>query len=241
MQDSGEQFVPGESPARLQQEHLARYRFARNFCEGKSVLDIACGTGYGAYELSTIARSVVGVDISEAAISFAQERYQRENLSFIKGDGTVLKFEENMFDVIVSFETIEHLNKDQRVSFYQHLSHALKDEGILVFSTPNKKITSPYTKKPLNPFHVLEFTKSELRKELEQFFLIKDWYGQRFVLRILTYPLVRKSVRVIEVLSQRDFGFYLTRYSADVTRWSSCNQEPRIMLAILGKRVFHDV
>lgn len=235
MQNSGEQFVPGISSPRLQEEHLARYEFAKQFCRGKNVLDIACGTGYGSHELSKIAKSVTGVDISADSVVFARDNYKKENLSFIEKDCTKIQFEKGSFDIIISFETIEHLNEKHRIAFYATLRDAVKDGGTLIFSTPNKRITSPYTEKPLNPFHVLEFSRNDLQKELDKFFVIKEWCGQRFVPRILTYKLVRKFTRFLEILFRMDFAIYSTRYPALVTKWET-DSEPRVMIMVAGKK-----
>ncbi len=235
MENSGEQLIPNISSSRLQEEHRERYKFAKQFCRGKAVLDIACGTGYGSYELSREADRVVGIDISEESICFAQDKYKRENLSFLRADCTKVYLKKNYFDVVVSFETIEHLNEEQRTMFYQHLCDTLKDDGVLVFSTPNKTITSPYTEKPLNLFHILEFTRASLQKELEKFFAVKGWYGQRFAPKILTYKLARKLIRLTELLLGRDFGFYSTFYSSAVSKWGD-TYEPRVMVVVLKKK-----
>ena len=66
---TGEFLVPGQSPAHLEQDHLERYRFARGFADGRRVLDIACGAGYGSQMLAEAgAETVTGVDLNQDII-----------------------------------------------------------------------------------------------------------------------------------------------------------------------------
>jgi 2-polyprenyl-3-methyl-5-hydroxy-6-metoxy-1,4-benzoquinol methylase len=236
MKNTGEQLILGESNNRLVEEHVLRYKFITKYCYGKKILDIACGTGYGSYQLSQIAGLVVGVDLSDLSIKTAKERYQNENLSFIVGDCAQVSFE-HKFDVIVSFETVEHLDESTRKKFYNICSNFLENDGIFIVSTPNKKICSPYSDKPLNKFHVLEFTKQKLELELSQIFSIQEWFGQRFIYTFLTWKLVRKFVRLIEVLLKKDFKIYSELTSPNVKKWNKYFFiQPRIMLSLMKKK-----
>src|SRR5690606_33969585 len=95
-------------------EHLHRYAFAAQFVSGKKVLDLASGEGYGSYLLAKEANFVVGVDIDENAVKHASQKYQAENLNFVKGSicETPIKGEKE-FDVIISFEAIEHIEEQE--------------------------------------------------------------------------------------------------------------------------------
>src|SRR5690348_13511788 len=108
MDFTGERFVP-HTEGDIQLEHMHRYVAARLLVQGKRVLDIACGEGYGSDLLSEAAASVVGVDIDEAAISHARQAYVRPNLKFLRGDAVAIPLGDSSVDVVVSFETIEHL------------------------------------------------------------------------------------------------------------------------------------
>lgn len=181
---TGEYFVPGKSPQRVEIDHIRRYEFAAQFVRNKNVLDIACGTGYGSKLLAEAgALSVVGVDISIELVDYAKSNYQLKNLSFVKGD--ICRFEnKSKFDIIICFETIEHIQNYKAA--LKNLYGLLKKHGILFISSPNRLITSPYAKtifdKPENPFHVREFTLKELQSELlSAGFLVRDEniFGQR--------------------------------------------------------------
>jgi SAM-dependent methyltransferase len=165
---TGERLVPEVQRGELvHAEHLARYRFAAGLARGRRVLDAACGEGYGSALLASAgAASVTGVDIDEATVVRARERY---GLGFEVADVASLPFREGSFDLIVSFETIEHLGDPEAA--VAELSRVLAPAGVLIISTPNKhEYLVP------NEFHVREFTHEEF----------VDLLGERFaVVRVL--------------------------------------------------------
>jgi ubiquinone/menaquinone biosynthesis C-methylase UbiE len=156
-------------------EHAARYRWALSFVTGKCVLDIACGTGYGLGILGTEAREVVGVDVDEEAAHQAKQACPR-NAAVILGDGLGLPFSDGTFDVITSFETLEHLH--QRREFLAELARVLVARGLLLLSTPNANFSKPLNGKPLNPFHIHEYKPQELQQELSRYFTVETFMGQ---------------------------------------------------------------
>lgn len=235
IKNTGEQYIPEISSVRLRDEHVARYEFAELYCRDKTVMDIACGAGYGSDKLSKTAKLVVGVDKSEEAINYANLNYKASNLQYIVDDATDLKkIDQIKFDVVVSFETIEHLDKQGRIKFLQNIYNFLAPSGLLILSTPNKKITSPFSDKPLNKFHVIEFTKESLFEEVSKFFKIKKIFGQRFVSIFLLSRPARLVIWAIEKIFRHDFGFYSTRYNYVVREWKSSAEQPRIILILAG-------
>src|SRR5215469_9424897 len=90
-------------------EHYHRYCLARDLCDGCDVLDVASGEGYGTALLAGVARSVVGVEIDAAAVAHAQTNYRMPNLRFLHGDALALPLADSSVDIVVSFETLEHL------------------------------------------------------------------------------------------------------------------------------------
>ena len=154
----GERFVP-ECQREICYEHWHRYAFASQFAADLKVLDAACGEGYGAYLLAGSAAEVVGVDLSEVAVAHAISRYSAaENLYFEVADVTQLDFSENTFDLIVSFETLEHLEAQEQM--LDEFRRVLKPNGKLVISSPDKAI---YTDRmgTDNEFHVRELYRDE--------------------------------------------------------------------------------
>jgi len=140
--------------------HIERYEFAaRKLRDAKSILDIACGVGYGSRLLkgSLPAALVTGVDSSAEAIEYANARYARPKLTFRVGDA--MTFEDGPFDAVVSLETIEHLPDPQ--PFIQRVTtRLLRPGGIFIGSVP---VTPSMD---ANPHHLHDFTARSFRKLL---------------------------------------------------------------------------
>jgi 2-polyprenyl-3-methyl-5-hydroxy-6-metoxy-1,4-benzoquinol methylase len=132
--------------------HFKVYKFAAQFVAGKHVLDVGCGTGYGSDYLSQTAASVIGIDISKAAIKRAK-RYTRP--VFYVMDAHHLQFPDATFDFIISTENFEHLT-DQRRHLLE-LRRVLKLNGMCLIATPNPE---QFTTR--NPYHTKENTFQEL-------------------------------------------------------------------------------
>jgi SAM-dependent methyltransferase len=179
-----ERLTLGEISEGTEREHLARYDFAVQYVRNKQVADIACGTGYGTQMLAEAgAKSVLGMDISADAVRYSRQTYDGPNLSYAVADAQNLAtVRDAEFDVIVSFETIEHLTDVE--AYLDELKRTLRPGGTLLISTPDRRIASvlhPFLGHPKNPFHVREYTKSEFLGLLSTRFQIKACYGQAFV------------------------------------------------------------
>src|SRR5262249_48518815 len=91
-------------------DHMARYLFAGQFVAGKRVLDVGTGMGYGAAMLlSAGASSVTAFDIDETTVGQARQRFGCEGIEFCVGNSETFDSTLSGFDVIVSFENIEHI------------------------------------------------------------------------------------------------------------------------------------
>lgn len=236
VRNAGERMVLGKSSKRVEEDHLARYEFAKNYVSNKRVLDIACGSGYGSKMLIEAgATEVYGVDIDQDAISYATDKYAEAGLHFVCESASKVSFPQKHFDVVVSFETIEHLDDDIRSKYIEVIKNVLKDDGVIILSTPNKLITSPWSKKPLNPHHVLEYYKSDLEAELNQHGLfVNGWFGQRFVRNIFTYRFTYICVRIFEKLTRKSLGIYDIADSSGVRKVVS-GFEPRYFVVVCKK------
>ena len=175
MKFTGERFMP-EIPSDWGIEHFHRYLFARELCAEKDILDVASGEGYGSSILAEVAHHVTGVDISEEAVTFAQKKYLRSNLNYCQGSATNLPFDDKTFDIVVSFETIEHLLEQE--SMLNEITRVLRPDGFLIISSPDKL---EYTDIPKheNQFHVKELYKNEFESLLKKYFQHFLIYGQR--------------------------------------------------------------
>lgn len=173
---TGERFTP-ETRGAIWYEHWHRYCAVLPIAAGREVLDAACGEGYGSAFLAGGAASVTGVDLSTAAIAHAQSRYTaRRNLKFVAGAVTSLPFADASFDVVVSFETIEHLAP--QAEMMAEFRRVLRPDGLMVISSPNRPV---YASLPgtTNEFHVRELDRAELAALLAPGFPRQRWYGQR--------------------------------------------------------------
>ena len=72
---TGERVIPGQVNDDLWAEHVARYALAARFAQGRSVLDLGCGTGYGTADLARVASAAVGVDLAPEAIDYALRHF----------------------------------------------------------------------------------------------------------------------------------------------------------------------
>jgi predicted SAM-dependent methyltransferase len=148
--------------------HLYRYQFAEaNFVKDKNVLDIACGVGYGSRILSTSAAHVTGVDISDKAIQYAKNFYNAENIQYKVGSVENIPFDNNSIDVVVSFETIEHIVDD--LKYIDEIKRVLKDNGLYIVSTPNGFID--------NGFHYRGYNYKQFKEFLSKKFDILYFYN----------------------------------------------------------------
>ena len=176
---NSERIIPGEIPENILRMHLARYSFAQGYATNSLVLDVASGAGYGSKLLSGNAKDVVGGDLSFDAVRYGQENWKTANLSYMALDGHRLPFREKTFDLVVSFETIEHLS--EFADFISECKRVLKIKGLFVCSTCNRNILTVKWRKPLNPFHVNEFSQIEFMNLLKKYFDKVELHGQLFL------------------------------------------------------------
>jgi ubiquinone/menaquinone biosynthesis C-methylase UbiE len=175
---TGERFIPTEN-GEIRYEHMHRYGWVQALCVGRRVLDIACGEGYGSALLAKAAASVVGVDISSEVVSHATERYAALcNLVFRQGSAICIPVDSSSVDLVVSFETIEHLAQQEEM--LSELRRVLKPSGVLVISSPNKKMYSD-DRNYVNEFHVKELYFDEFDALLGRHFSSRRYFAQRFV------------------------------------------------------------
>jgi glycosyltransferase involved in cell wall biosynthesis/SAM-dependent methyltransferase len=174
---TGERFLP-EIEGDIALEHLHRYAVAAELADGKDVLDIACGEGYGSALLSVRARRVVGVDIAYEAIAHASRKYDRPNARFVVGTCRHIPLADHTVDLIVSFETIEHVAEHEDV--IAELKRVLRPGGLLVISSPDKY---EYSDVPgySNPYHVKELYRHEFSDLIRRSFRHLVVAGQRVV------------------------------------------------------------
>lgn len=176
--------------------HQSRYLFAAAHVADRDVLDIACGTGYGSAVLARYgARQVTGVDLSESALEEGRRLHAHPRVRLLQGDA----FEppvEGPFDLVVSFETIEHVPAPDKL--LDVLTRLVAPSGTFICSTPNRAVTNPGTTKldrPANPYHMMELDHGEFRQELGHRFGDVQVHGQIHSLppRRLRSPVLQRA------------------------------------------------
>lgn len=174
---TGERYVP-QLRGSIALEHLHRYAFASEYVEGKIVLDIATGEGYGSEMISRTAKHVYGVDIDEASVKHAQGKYKTHNLEYLVGSCTEIPLTDNSVDVVVSFETIEHITDHDRMM--SEVKRVLRPNGTLIISSPNKLAYNKDSDHD-NPFHLKELTLEEFQHLLKKYFRSRLYLGQKII------------------------------------------------------------
>jgi SAM-dependent methyltransferase len=193
----------------IETEHYHRYLYSRAFCRERDVLDVASGEGYGAAQLAQVARHVVGVEYSGTTARNAAENFPRPNLCFVQADARSLPLRGASVDVVTSFETIEHF--DRQEDFVAEVRRVLRTGGIFIVSTPDRHVYSP-PGSPTNPFHVHEFDRTEFLEVLHRHF--------RYVSMVRQGPLLASGLIPEEPASISPLIFERTderSFSSDVT------------------------
>jgi ubiquinone/menaquinone biosynthesis C-methylase UbiE len=105
----------------------------KKYSKDSIVLDMGCGSGNYSFEMKKYAKKVFGIDSSERMISYAQKRYL--GIDFVLGDATCTTLEKESVDVVFSFGLFEYVKRDIILGEIYRL---LKNNGIIVFSVPNR-------------------------------------------------------------------------------------------------------
>jgi SAM-dependent methyltransferase len=178
--NSGERQI-GKKLSEIRADHINRYLLAvdmiKKYCSEKFLygLDIFCGNGYGEEILTkNLNTEVIAYDGSLETINFAGQYYQSKNVKFLH-KMFPFELEENIFDFVISLESVEHIK--EYGLFVKELSKTLKNDGILIISTPNERKNNLI--KNNNAFHYRHFNQDEfieLFKHLDMELI--EFYGQ---------------------------------------------------------------
>ncbi len=167
LRDTGERMIPaGEGEVSyVFARHRFVYTIVRPWVEGKRVLDIGCGTGYGSALLAETASFVQGIDYSPEAISYCAAHYVSPSLEFRCLRAEEMHYDRE-FDAAVSFQVIEHLSDADR--FLDTISAAVRRGGMIYLTTPN--LRAPEKDGSSNPFHQNEMNYDQMEKLLSAHF-----------------------------------------------------------------------
>lgn len=222
--DTGERMV-FKNPNEITIEHLHRYAFAQDYVVGKSVLDIACGEGYGSNYLAKKAKSVIGIDLDEQTVKWASSKYSRNNLEYLSSSVEKIPLPDSSIDVIVSFETIEHVEDPDKMML--ELKRVLKGDGLILISTPDKKHYSD-DRNYKNPFHKKEFYIEEFKDFMQGLFKQNCFYLQ-------------KTVNYTSIIHKEKEFSQIKFYDGFDTNIDSFPSEHKIILAVSSDSTFDKI
>ena len=129
--------ITGPIGGRDRFEWVARV-FFKNIA-GKKILEIGCGEG-SLLELISKNNEVYGVDISSSGV----EKTKKKGIPCHLADASNerLPYEDNFFDIVISLETIEHVENPHRMVW--EIKRILKDQGTFLVSIPGSKVVHPF-------------------------------------------------------------------------------------------------
>ena len=155
--------------------HLAAYHFARSLAEGRRVLDLGCGAGYGTAIMAQSAKEVIALDVALSALAEGKRTWKISDTPFMVGDGVWLPLRDGAVDLVVSFQVIEHIRDE--TCYLKEIGRVLAPGGIFIVSTPNKALRLLPFQPPFNPYHVREYDYRSLRNALRSQFSQVDVRG----------------------------------------------------------------
>ena len=194
--------------------HVVTYDYVKDLVRGREVLDFGCGSGYGTARIADLCKRIVGIDISTDAVEYARSKFRADNLEFTAiapVEQQPLPFADQSFDVVLSFQVIEHVPDVDR--YLAEIGRVLRPGGIFVVATPDRSSRLLPMQKPWNMFHLHEYSDAELKAALSASFArvtVKRMGGRpdviaietdrtrrlRWVLLPLTLPFVPDAIRV---------------------------------------------
>ena len=209
MKDTGERhIIHSEILTEAQQYghfmHTISYEFSEKYIKNKNILDFGCGSGYGTKILAKQAKSAMGIDISAEAINYATKNYSSKNLDFKTIDQLKKEDLKETFDVITSFQVIEHVLNDKE--YIETILSLLKPGGLLILTTPNKEYRLfSYIQKPWNIFHIKEYSKKQLERLLDTYFetttILKISAKKEFVIHEINRLKKQRNITILATLS----------------------------------------
>jgi SAM-dependent methyltransferase len=170
--------IPEETTSKFFAQNFKPYVLISDLINGKNMLEIGCGDGYGAYYLSRFAKAIIAVDYDMPVILKARDKYRADNLRFICMDATGLAFKDALFDAACSFQVVEHIPEEKLKKYLSEIKRVLKAGRRFYLTTLNlsSAMKSPLTYQK-NPAHCCEFRLLELKEVLSRIFRNVEVYG----------------------------------------------------------------
>jgi SAM-dependent methyltransferase len=190
----------------IHQRLLKAYLLAKPFVKG-DLLELGCGEGRGVSELAPLANSYRAIDKIKSVVDQLSDTYPQ--YEFISGKFPPFPYETNSFDVIVSFQVIEHVGEDEE--FVKEIHRVLKPGGVALLTTPNILMTLTR-----NPWHIREYTSEQLKDLCSRFFDHVEMRGVKGNDKVMTY--YEKNKASVEKITRFDFLNLQYRLPASILR-----------------------
>jgi len=180
LKTTGERLIPDDMQTPVEQmqkfRHLFVYYHLKNILNKEfNVLEIGTGEGYGTAMLANSCKKITGIDVDKNVVEYSNVKYGQGNCSFLHYDGTKIPFNDDTFDIAISFQVIEHVVDD--VNFISEAARILKKGGSLYLTTPNKITRLKPGQKPWNRYHIREYSQIEMADLLKRCFSEVDVFG----------------------------------------------------------------
>jgi SAM-dependent methyltransferase len=133
--------------------HEAAYELARQRLGAGRVLDLGCGSAHGTASLAAHHARVVGLD------RVAPDACHRDAGHFVRADLNAIPFTSGAFELVVSFQVMEHL--EDPTLYLDAIGRLLAPDGLALLTTPNVLMSDG-----VNPYHVHEYHAEELAERL---------------------------------------------------------------------------
>jgi O-antigen biosynthesis protein len=239
---TGERFMPHQTDPLLALEHYHRYYLASRFAQGKRILDVGCGEGYGSAFLSQLADTVIGMDIDPKTIDHARRKYSNlPNLTFEVGRCEEAFRKHNSFDMVVGFELLEHLDPDDQARFLKSILQTLKPDGLFVVSSPERDEYADIHQ-TMNEFHRHEMTAAELKSFLGGFFKHVHLCGQRVLSLSTMWQMRDRQGEQFQFHSRKDLLKEIPRgepFSQPLYLIALCSNAPLPQNAVFESNSFY--
>ncbi|MBJ7354445.1 MAG: class I SAM-dependent methyltransferase [Thermoleophilaceae bacterium] len=207
--------------------HLVVYDWIARRVDGKSVVDMACGEGYGTAVLAQTATRVIGVDANPEAFEHASAKYTSDRVEIVRDLIETYRPQDEV-DAVTFLQTIEHVQDPAGV--LRHFASLLSTGGKVYVSTPNLLTLAPEgAEKSENPWHVKEYKPAEFRELCQEVFTDVTIYGVFHARKLRVHELalgvgwdrVHKALRISKLFYDRftpaisEHDFVLRRGESD--------------------------
>lgn len=178
----------------IHQRLFKAYVVAQDYIKG-DVLEVGCGEGRGVQTLIGRSKTFTAVDKIQPVIETLQKRFPTGRFMSMNIP-PLSSLTDNAYDVVVSFQVIEHIRNDSL--FLKEIHRVLKPGGTALVTTPNRKMSLSR-----NPWHIREYLPSELETLAHKFFREVTMKGITGNAKVMDY--YQENKKSVERFTRWDF------------------------------------